>query len=255
MRKIKQAVIFAGGKGTRMGEQSKVIPKPLSILYDKPIIIQIMRVLAKHGITEFVLLTGHLKDCFDEYFSVHSNKVEHINENVQRYQLAITGLDNCTATLVFTGENEGTAERLLLAKNLLDENFVLTYGDSYGDIDIENVESVFLLNNSILTITGIIYTERFGLVCINPNGTFKEFREKEKYTNQFINGGYMCVNKKIFDFYYNKPVDFMKDVMARKELKTDISVYIHNGYWKAIDTLEDLKQANEDYRRIYEIHS
>lgn len=251
MKEIKQAVLFVGGKGTRMGEQSEYLPKPLSLVDDEPIVVHIMRQLAKSGIEEFILLTGYMSDKFVEYFSKGylpgQNEINFSNKGTD-LEYGIKGLENCKIKLLFTGKETGTAERLLKAKEHLNSSFVLTYGDSYGDVNMEEVEEVFLKNDSLITITGIEKQERFGIVLVDDEGNFKEFKEKQPDKNRLINGGFMCVNKNIFNYYKDNANDFMKDVMQRGIVQDNISIYRHKGYWKAVDTQEDLRNINNYFK-------
>lgn len=254
MKKIKQAVIFAGGKGTRMAEQTKVIPKPLVDVQGEPIIIHIMRTLAKSGIEEFIILTGYLSSCFTDYFLTKTKNEQNVisfNSHGSNLGLNIRGLENVEVKLVFTGEENGTASRLYQVKDMLDDNFVLTYGDSYSNVNMNEVEKKFLKENSVLTLIGIPYQERFGLAHLDEEGNFKEFKEKSTSKTELVNGGFMCVNKSIFDYYKNVayPDDFMKHIMSQTELKDNISVYVYNGYWKAVDTERDLININKDFEK------
>ena len=252
--KTKQAVLFAGGKGTRLSEKTDIIPKPLVEVQGEPIIVHIMRQLRKSGIKEFIILTGHLSECFTEYFlsrrSYGQELIEFTN-NGTTLGFNIKDLEDCKIKLFFTGQDTGTASRLWKAKDLLDDSFVLTYGDTFGDVDMTKVEEKFLKNkDTILTLTGVPYRERFGLAYVDDNGDFKEFKEKSVSQNELVNGGFMIINKKIFDYYKNVqyPEDFMKDIMSQEELISKTSVYKHNGYWKAVDTMKDLENINEDFK-------
>lgn len=252
---IKQAVIFAGGRGTRLSEQTKILPKPMVDVNGEPIIIHIMRNLAKKGIIKFLILTGYLSDCFIDYFSSKlKGRTELISFNNDKISLDIQGLENCEISFLYTGEDSGTASRLYQAmkKDLLDEEFILTYGDTYSNVDIREVYKKFQeRKDTILTLTGIPYTERFGLAKLDDNGDFVEFKEKSTSKNEVVNGGYMCVNKNIFNYYENlkHPDDFMKDIMSQQELWKHISVYKYGGYWQPVDTQRDLDTINKDFKR------
>lgn len=251
MKKIKQAVLFAGGRGTRLSEKTNVIPKPLVEVQGEPIIIHIMRNMAKAGIKEFVILTGYLSECFVDYFINNRKRQDYIEITDKGVNINFNadGLEGCTIKLVYTGEESGTAVRLWKAKDLLDDNFVLTYGDSFSNVDMRDVEKKFLeKDGTVLTLTGIRYKERFGIVDIS--GETPLFREKAVSETELVNGGFMCINKKgILERYEDVayPEDFMKDIMSQEELRPHISVYTHEGYWKAVDTMKDLEDINKDF--------
>lgn len=257
MKKIKQAVLFAGGRGTRLSEKTDVIPKPLVEVQGEPIIIHIMRNMAKAGIREFVILTGYLSECFVDYFIKNRKRQDYIEitDKGANIRFNVEGLENCVIKLVYTGETSGTAVRLWKAKDLLDDNFVLTYGDSFSNVDMREVEKRFLeKEDTVLTLTGIKYRERFGIVDVS--GDMPVFREKAVSESELINGGFMCINKEgILKRYEDVayPEDFMKDIMSQEELRPHISVYRHDGYWKAVDTMKDLDDINKDFKNRADI--
>ena len=254
---IKQAVIFAGGKGTRLSEQTKTIPKPMVYVNGEPIIIHIMRNLANNGISKFLILTGYLSDYFIDYFSsklMGRNDLISFNNDEDKIKLDIQGLENCEISFLYTGEDSGTASRLFQAKrkDLLEDEFVLTYGDTYSTVDIREVYKKHKeKKDTVLTLTGISYTERFGLAKLDDDGNFLEFKEKSTSKNEVVNGGYMCVNKNIFNYYDNlkHPDDFMKDIMSQQDLWKHISIYKYDGYWQPVDTQRDLDTINKDFKR------
>lgn len=246
---LKQAAIFAGGRGTRMGDMTEWIPKPLLKAGDDPLIVHVMRQLAESGIDEFIILGGHLYEKFSEYFlskCVMSNGGYTIEPGQVEAKLDIKGLENVKIVVVNTGESAGTAERLMYVKDMLDDDFVVTYGDTCSDVDITDVENKYLEDdNVIMTVTGVPYKERFGLLQLDDEGNFISFAEKSASPNEFVNGGFIVCNKEIFNYYPEEPFDFSVDIIANEEMASKMSVYKHYGYWHAVDTITDLEKFEE----------
>lgn len=250
LKNISKAVILAGGKGTRLSEQTKQIPKPLVKVGPYPIIIHIMRRLQSAGVKEFYILGGYLNEEIWAYLLKNIQPDTFPNpfsQDVLGLNLKKEILPNAKVYLINTGENSGTAERIKkVEKYIGGEPFIMTYGDSYSNINVTNVEDL-LTENKIISICGIPYTERFGLMKVEKNGDVSEFKEKSESTTHFINGGYMCIKPEIFSIIKPEHEDFSKDTLESDELVNKISAHIHNGYWIAVDTQKDLDTINKDY--------
>lgn len=255
LNRIKDAVILAGGKGTRLSEQTKVIPKPLVDVAGKPIIIRIMEHLADYGIENFYILGGYKVEEIYSYFlsnimltnslSLSSNTSLHIKN---------AKLKDCNIHILDTGKDSGTAERIYILKNteLSEKPFIITYGDTYSDVDLTKVEEQ-LKDDRIISLCAVPYTERFGLVKITNDNYVEEFKEKSESKEYFVNGGFICVNPEIFEILDNTHYDFSKDTLESPKLYGKIGAYIHRGYWKAVDTQRDLDEINKEFLNKGEI--
>lgn len=248
---IKKAVILAGGKGTRLSEQTKTIPKPLVKIGDLPIMIHIMKRLRASGVSEFFILGGYLHE------EIWSYLLQNIKEGTYPYpfskehlglELSDEILKGCRVNLLFTGVDTGTAQRIKQVEKYINgENFIMTYGDSYSNVDVTDVER-FLTEDKIMSLCAIPYKERFGLVEIDKNGNVKDFHEKTESATQFINGGYICMKSDIFNYILESDDDFSSDTMQSDRLKDKIGAYIHRGYWRAVDTQYDWENINKEYK-------
>lgn len=249
MRSIKKAVILAGGKGTRLSEQTKILPKPLVLVDDKPIVERIMEHLASQGIEEFYLLGGYLIECIKSYF--YNCRIDERTTFIEDNSLTIISknekLNGAKIHIVDTGLDSGTAERLYKVKDLINEPFIMTYGDTYSDVDIEKIEEQ-LTENRILSLCAVPYKERFGLVKIKNENEVEEFKEKSESKIYFINGGFICMRPEFFNYIKPEHFDLSKDTLEQESLKGKIGAYIHKGYWKAVDTQRDLDEINNDFK-------
>ena len=259
LKTIDTAVILAGGKGTRLSEQTKKLPKPLVDVQGKPIMVRIMEHLSRQGIKEFYILGGYMINEIYNYFlnSIKVNqffmnqKIEKCNIYISEKEMTfnIVFLDNTTKYVIRildTGWESGTAERMYMIKDIIDSPFVMTYGDSYSDVEVANIEEQ-LTEDRIMSLCAIPYKERFGLVKISNENKVEEFKEKSESKIYFVNGGFICMKPEIFNIIKENHFDLSKDSFESPELNGKIGAYIHRGYWKAVDTQRDLDEINKHF--------
>ena len=221
-----QVIILCGGKGTRLSEYREELPKPLVQVGNKPILHHLMSLYAGFGHTEFILLIGYKGDKIKEYFK--GNKEFNIK-------------------FIDSGEEANKAERLLEAKKLIKYNtFLMSYGDDLTDVDINNVIGFHKKSKKIVTLTAVPLLSPFGIIEINGNDEVTSFREKPKL-NQWMNGGFYIMEKKIFD--YIKPgFDLEKDAFEDLARERQIAAFMHDGFWKSMNTLKDVIELNDMYK-------
>ena len=251
MNTIKTAVILAGGRGTRLSEQTHKIPKPLVELHNKPIILHIMEKLAKDGIEKFYILGGYKIEEIYKYFLSNIN----ISNNKLIFSNALSGLEmtnklaflkDIEVQIVDTGLNSGTAQRLYQLKDELKEPFLMTYGDGISNVDTAAIEKLLLENDdTIISLCAVPKKERFGLLTIENDSEVTAFKEKSNDTKEFVNGGYICMKPEIFNYFSEEEFDFSHDVLEKQSLIGHIRAHIHNGFWKAIDSQRDLEEAED----------
>lgn len=244
-----QAVILAGGLGTRMGHETASVPKPMVSVGNHPIIWHIMKVLHSQGVIDFVICAGHKGDVIREYF---------LNYPMHRSNLTLTydqsgtktklvprsGIENWTVNVVETGENTPTGGRLLAAKGYIqDKNFIVTYGDGLANVDISRVIETHNRNRSFLTLSVAKPKNRFGVVEIDASEKVMSFEEKPQ-GKDFVNIGYMVASQEIFRFLQVDSIfesDPVKKIMAEGRL----SAVPHNGFWQPMDTPTELAKLNQ----------
>ena len=209
-----KVVIFAGGRGSRLGNLSKKTPKPLIEISGIPIIIRIIEYYKKFNFTEFVVLTGYL-----------SAQFEILKEKYPNIEIVDTGMDTMTGG------------RLKRVRDLIQEDFLLTYGDGLANVDI--TESIKQHKNAdkILTITAVHPPSRFGLLNFEGE-SFNGMSEKNTLPI-WVNGGYFVCKPNIFEYIENDADIFEVDVINRLSKQKSINIYKHHGFWHAIDDTRD----------------
>lgn len=261
MKTVKQAVILAGGRGTRLAEQTKSIPKPLVEVGNVPIIAHIINHLASYGVEHIVIAGGYKVDLIKEYFMSdrykYQGSVTITEDGVESHQSHLP-YNLKTLTVADTGLSTGTAQRIKRAYEYLpepNEPFFMTYGDSVSDVDLSKIMEKYYDSNSLITLTAVNYQERFGILHIDPENKDQvtEFAEKSMSTDEFINGGFMVLSPQVADEIHVADNDFSKDTIPRIQEMGKIHAHLHKGFWAAMDTQRDYEELNAIYDKSPEL--
>jgi glucose-1-phosphate cytidylyltransferase len=238
-----KVVILAGGFGTRLSEETGVIPKPMVEIGGHPILWHIMKIYSYWGFNEFIILTGYkshiIKDYFINYYTRYSDITVDMKNNVVELHNHRTEL--WKVTMLYTGVDTMTGGRLLKAKDFIGkERFMLTYGDGVSNIDISLLIKNHEQSGKYVTLTAVRPSGRFGALDIKNDGTVVSFREKPEGDGAWINGGFFVMEHNIFDYLYEGE----NSTLEKKPLETlanenKLNAYKHAGYWQAMDTLKD----------------
>ncbi len=238
-----KVVILAGGKGTRISEESINKPKPLIEIGGKPIIWHIMKHYSKYGFNDFIICCGYkgylLKEYFVNYY-MHSSDIT-MNLKTNKIMIKKNNSEPWKVSLIDTGENTMTGGRILKLKNILkkEKNFFLTYGDGVSDINIKKLKNFHFKNNRIATISVVKPTGRYGMIDLDKTDLVKRFTEKPDGDGSWVNGGFFVFNQSIFD-YLKKNSDILEQGPIQKMAKKgQLAAFKHLGFWKAMDTLND----------------
>ncbi len=239
-----QAVILAGGLGTRLGEITNSIPKPMVMVNNQPLILHIMRLYMSYGVKEFIICLGYkgevIKDYFTNFNIINSDlevdtlkkKISYLNSNNMNFKVK----------LVDTGLNSGTGGRLIdISKYIKGDDFFLTYGDGLSNVNLKKLLSDHKKKKKMITFTSVRPPGRFGSIEFKNQEIFS-FQEK-KY-NTWINGGFFVIKKKALKFIKSKNEMLEEDFLQNFIKKKQINVYKHSGLWQCIDTKRDLDYLN-----------
>jgi glucose-1-phosphate cytidylyltransferase len=245
-----KVVIFAGGKGTRISEESHLKPKPMIEIGEKPILWHIMKLYEKYGYTDFILCLGYkgyaIKEYFVNYFSHNADiTIELQNNTVEVHN---TKAENFKVTLVDTGVETMTAGRLQrVQKYIQEDTFLLTYGDGVSDVNINELVAFHQSHGKLATMTAIIPDGRFGTMDIDDDGVVNTFKEKPKNDNHWINGGFFVLNKAVFNYLNHDMTDIMWEQEPLIKLTEDkqLMTYKHNGFWKCMDAMRDKEELEK----------
>src|SRR5258705_1623803 len=198
-----KTVIFAGGLGTRISEETDARHMPMVEIGGKPILWHIMKLYDRYGFNDFIICLGYkgyiIKEYFMNYFLHNSNITIDLGSN--KLEVHGSHTEAFKVTLVETGVNTKTAGRLKqVEKYLGNEDFMLTYGDGVSDVDIKKLLAFHKQQNKIATVTAIQMDARFGGMDISENGEVTSFREKTKDESKWINGGFFVLRPDVFKY-------------------------------------------------------
>lgn len=248
-----KVVIFAGGKGTRISEESHLKPKPMVEVGGKPILWHIMKSYAAFGHNEFIICLGYkgyvIKEYFYHYFLHNADMSIDLSNN--QMEIHNSNAENFKVTLVDTGLETMTAGRLKrVEKYVGNERFMLTYGDGVCDIDMNHQLKYHEEKGGTCTMTIVQPASRFGMIELDENNTVRQFAEKPKNHDTWINGGFFICEPETFDYLPEEADDIMWERYPLEKLTEagKLVAYRHDGFWKCMDTLRD----NEDLNRMWE---
>jgi glucose-1-phosphate cytidylyltransferase len=239
-----KAVILAGGLGSRISEESVLKPKPMIEIGGKPILWHIMKLYSAAGINDFVICLGYkgyiIKEYFANYYLHTSNVTFDLEHNTMKVHENTA--EPWRVTLVDTGDLTMTGGRLKRAGAYIgNEDFCMTYGDGVSDIDIRAVIAFHNSQKTLVTVTAVQPSGRFGSLRFNgePGGIVDHFEEKPLGDNQWVNGGFFVVSPKALDYVEGDDTVWEKGPIDALVQNRQMSAYKHNGFWGAMDTMRD----------------
>jgi len=244
-----QVVILAGGTGTRLREETEFRPKAMVPIGGKPIIFHIMKSFAHYGFDEFVIALGYRQGYFKEYFR-HFHEINNdvvVTTGRNRGMDYHDGLpsDDWKVTLSDTGLNTLKGGRLKrIQKYIEGDNFLLAYGDGLSDIDFKALVKFHELHKRMITVVGVHPPGRFGEIH-RDGARVLSFTEKPPTQSDslLINAGFYVCNTKIFDYLTTDEwCDLERGPMELIANKGEMAVYHHTGFWRPMDTLNDMMQ-------------
>ena len=226
-----KVIILAGGKGTRLTEETIVKPKPMVMVGDKPIISHIIEIYTKYGFNDFLIAAGYKYKIILKYFK---------KKNFKNFKVQV----------INTGKETQTGGRLFkLKKYLKHQRFMLTYGDGLSDINIKKLINYHNKKRKMITMTVVRPPARWGYVK-TLGDKIKSFEEKNATNEGWINGGFMVIEPEIFEkFNYKNTTIFEKDILPKVAKKKELIAFKHKSFWQCMDTLRDKITLNDLYRK------
>jgi glucose-1-phosphate cytidylyltransferase len=256
-----KVVLLAGGFGTRISEESHLKPKPMIEIGGKPILWHIMKYYSQFGFNEFVVCLGYKQYVVKEFFADYFLHTSDITFDLAKNSMEVHNryAEPWKVTLVDTGLHTMTGGRVKRIKDYVgDEDFLLTYGDGVSNVDIKALVEFHKSHGKTATITAVNVGQRFGVLDIADNGNIGSFREKSDNDGSLINGGFMVMNSKIFDYIENDATVLEKTPLEKLSAVGELMAYTHEGFWKCMDTqrdkiqLEDMWNADNAPWKIWE---
>jgi glucose-1-phosphate cytidylyltransferase len=222
-----KAVILAGGRGTRLAEETAIRPKPMVEIGGRPILWHIMQIYAAHGVTDFVICLGYKGWLIKEYFLnylMHSSDIS-VDLATGKVDVLRPAAEPWRVTLVDTGEESMTGGRLKrVSPHLADQDaFCMTYGDGVADVDIGALPG------------------RFG--ALRRDGPRVDaFLEKPPGDGGAINGGFFVLSPRVIDRIAGDATVWENEPLASLAADGELMGFDHRGFWQPMDTLRDREQ-------------
>tara|TARA_B100001093_G_scaffold132296_1_gene124850 strand:- start:13953 stop:14729 length:777 start_codon:yes stop_codon:yes gene_type:complete len=238
-----KAVILAGGHGTRLSEETNLIPKPLIEIGGKPILWHIMKIYASHGVNDFVICCGYkgnlIKEYFKNYFLHQSDVTFNLLDNSM--EVHQNNSEPWTITLVDTGKNTMTGGRLKrISQYVKNENtFCFTYGDGVGNINISALIKFHQNHGKEATLTATRPPGRYGALKFGPKDIVEIFQEKPIGDGSWINGGFFVLNSSVIDLINDDHTIWEEDPLSNLAKKNQLYAFKHDGFWQPMDTLRE----------------
>jgi glucose-1-phosphate cytidylyltransferase len=238
-----KVVILAGGFGTRMSEETSVRPKPMVEIGHKPMLWHIMKLYSHYGLNDFIICCGYKGEVIVNYFANYYLNASDVTFDMvdNRVMVHRTTSEPWRVTLVDTGEKTMTGGRIKRVRNYIgDETFCLTYGDGVSDINIHDLIEYHRDQKTLATLTAVQPPGRFGAFTLEENeALLKQFREKPKGDNAWINGGFFVLEPGVFEFIDGDETVWEREPMQRMAQQGKLAAYRHQGYWQNMDSLRD----------------
>ncbi len=237
------AVLLAGGKGTRLAEETYDIPKPMVEIGDMPILLHIMHIYASYGVREFVICAGHkgniIKDFFLRYAAHQGSLTVNLaTGNVQTHSREITR--DWIVHVLDTGPETMTGGRIKRAAAFLNgRRFFATYGDGVSSIDMKALLDCHSNSGAKVTLSAVRPPARFGNIVVE-NGRVRRFEEKPQTGEGWINGGFMVMEPSIYNYLDDDATVLEREPLERLADEGALGCYQHEGFWQCMDTVRDM---------------
>ena len=237
-----KVVLFCGGLGTRLREHSDTIPKPLVNIGVRPIIWHLMRYYAHYGHKDFILCLGYRGEMIREYFLNYNECLSNdfvISDGGRSVRPLARDIDDWRITFVDTGLHANIAQRLIKIRGYLDgdEEFLANYSDGLSDLPLDRHIDAFRRKRSVASLMASRSLQSFHCVRADDEGTVESIGPLSD-SAFWINAGYFCLRREIFDVIEDGD-ELVEQPFRRLVEQRKLSVYRHDGFWQAMDTLRD----------------
>ncbi len=238
-----KVVLLAGGRGTRISEESQIKPKPMIEIGGMPILWHIMKGYAHFGYTDFIVCAGYkqhiIKEWFADYF-LHTSDITFDFTQGNKMIIHDQHAEPWHVTVVDTGLDTMTGGRIKrVQKYIGNEPFMLTYGDGVCDVDISKLVEFHKQHGKQATLTSVMQDQQKGVLDIGGDNAVHSFREKSVSDGAPINAGFMVLQPEVFNYLEGDKTVFEKEPLQQLAEKGELMSYAHKGFWQCMDNLRE----------------
>ena len=246
--------ILCGGYGSRLDNLGKLIAKPMVRIGKNPLLFHIIENFANQGFQDFVLCTGHKEETITNFFLKEKKifiikKIKKSKKHIF-FQYKNKKLEfNCN--VVFTGSSTATGGRIKIAyeKLRIKEDFIMTYGDGLANVNLKKLINFHYKKKSYITMTAVNPKHKYGILNIKNSKVLSFDDSKSKTTNHYINGGFFVISSEAINNIKKNKVFWEKEPLTHAIKNKKVFAYMHKSFWHSVDTLKDLKEINNFYKK------
>lgn len=236
-----QVVILAGGKGTRIAEETSARPKPMVEIGNRPIIWHIMKYYSCFGLNDFIVCLGYKGYMFKEYFANYFLHMSDVTLDIANNKIEVHQVhaEPWRVTFIDTGEETQTGGRLKRVRShIRGEAFCFTYGDGLSNVDVNALIAFHKAEGCLATVTAVQPPGRFGVLDMESDRIIG-FQEKPAGEGGWVNGGYFVLSPKVIDYIEDDATIWEREPMERLARERNLSAFVHRDFWQPMDTLRD----------------
>lgn len=241
-------VLLAGGRGTRLREETVTRPKPMVEVGGHPILWHIMRTYDHYGFRRFIVPVGYKGELIKDYFLSYAARESDFTVSTSSGDLTrhTKPFDDWEVTVVDTGLETMTGGRIRRLAPFLTGRFMLTYGDGVADVAIDRLLAFHAAHGRLATVTAVRPPARFGALHLDGDSVV-EFSEKRQAEAGWINGGYFVFEREVLDYMTGDDCVLERDPLERLARDGQLRAYAHEGFWEPMDTQRDLDSLSRQW--------
>lgn len=237
-----KVVILAGGYGTRLSEETAVIPKPMIEIGGRPLLWHLMKSFSEQGFNEFVVALGYKGEVIKRYFMHYADTASDLKIDLESGKTERRGTigENWKIELVDTGLDTMTGGRLRKLRDCIDDTFFFTYGDGLSTVDANKLLEFHRAHKKRATVTAVSTPSKFGVLQLDGS-TVRKFSEKPEQATTYINGGFFVLEPEVIDYIDGDSTPWESEPCEKLASEGQLQAYKHDGYWQCVDTLHELR--------------
>jgi glucose-1-phosphate cytidylyltransferase len=243
-----KVIILAGGRGSRLAEETDVRPKPMVEIGGRPILWHIMKLYGHYGYDDFGIALGYMGDYIkkwmvDQAGLAHDLTVSLGTGAVRRHDG--DSPEDWTVDLIDTGLNTNTGGRIKRMKPYINnETFMLTWGDGVSDIDLDDLLAFHRSHGKLVTMTAVRPRARFGHLVMDGDA-ITEFNEKPEAGEGWINGAFFVVEPGALDYIDGDSSHWESEPLENISKDGQLMAYRHTSFWQCMDTIREKELLQE----------